>query len=295
MSDYLCKTSLNQQIRIIRKVKKGYRKTNSKKRGIIMNTVNHNQQNMHIKVQQGNWGDAQIVDITKLLIDTASHINQHLRRPFDETIHVMPGDYPIALIRDSVRDPYIIKLSARDTKWNQYAYQFAHEFCHVLSNYEDLEDHPNNWFHEGICEMASIFTLKCMAKRWREGEPPYPHWTSYADKLDAYWHKTQSRLGTKLQEGVTLNSWLLDNEDMLRVANYREDKQRINQALVAYKLLDVFEVSPKGWNAIREFPTSKGCLHDYLKEWYLLVDLEDRSFLEFIFEVFDFSVRPNPD
>ena len=38
----------------------------------------------------------------------------------------------ITLIRDSTHDPYIIKLSVRDTLWDQYAYQFAHEFCHVL-------------------------------------------------------------------------------------------------------------------------------------------------------------------
>ena len=148
-------------------------------------------------------------------------------------------------------------------------------------------------FNEAICEMASIFSLKCMAKRWRD-EPPYPNWANYADDLDAYWHKTQSRPGTELQDGVTLNSWLLDNEDMLRTANYREDIQRINQALVAYKLLPAFEVIPEGWNAIREYPTSKGFLNDYLREWYSLVDLKDRSFLSYIFEVFNFSITPNP-
>ena len=242
---------------------------------------------------QGEWGEARLVDIRTLLIDTASHINQHLRKPFDGTIHVLPGDKPRVLIRESDLDPYIVTLSARDRKWSQYAYQFAHEFCHVLSNYKDLECHPNNWFHEAICEIASIFTLKCMAKRWRS-EPPYPNWTSYADKLEAYWHKTQSRPGTRLPDDVTLNSWLLDNEEMLRTANYREDAQRINQALVAYKLLDVFEVTPEGWNAIREFPTSQEFINDYLRKWYFLVDLPDRSFLQRIFEVFDFSVTPDP-
>lgn len=182
-----------------------------------------------------------------------------------------------------------------DTLWDQYAYQFAHEFCHVLSNYEDLECHPNNWFHEAICEMASIFTLKCMAKKWREGEPPYSHWASYADCLDAYWHNTQSRPGTKLQGGVTLNSWLLDNESMMRTADYREKKQRLNQALIAYELLPIFETNPKGWNAIREFPTSKEFLNEYLRQWYLLVDLEDRSFVEIILQLFDFSIKRNPN
>ena len=249
--------------------------------------------NMPLFVIPGDWGDAQLENIRRLLIDTASHINQHLRRPFNETIHVMSGDYPITLIRNSTSDPYTIELSVRDTLWDQYAYQFAHEFCHVISNYEDLVDHPNNWFHEAICEVASIFTLRNMAKRWRS-EPPYPNWTSYADHLDAYWHKTLSRHGTELQEGVTLNSWLLRNEDMLRTADYRENEQRINQALVAYKLLPIFEVYKTGWNAVRKFPTSTGTLEEYLKSWYSLVDLDDRSFVTRISEAFGYPIPPNP-
>ncbi len=251
------------------------------------------QSNMHLFVIPGNWGDAQLEDIGTLLIDTASHINQHLRKPFDETIHVMPGDYPIALIRDSTHDPYTIKLSVRDRLWNQYAYQFAHEFCHVLSNYKELQNHPNNWFHEAICEVASIFTLRNMAKRWRS-EPPYPNWRSYADHLDAYWHKTQSRLGTQLPDGVSLNSWLFDNEDMLRTADYRENQQRLNQALVAYELLPIFEVYKTGWNAVRKYPTSISTLEEYLKNWYSLVDLDDRPFVTRISEAFGYPIPSSP-
>ena len=63
--------------------------------------------------------------------------------------------------------------SARDRKWAKFGYQFSHEFCHVLSNYENLKANPNNWFHEAICELASVFTLRRMAERWPT-HPPYP-------------------------------------------------------------------------------------------------------------------------
>ena len=54
-----------------------------------------------------------------------------------------------------------IKLSARDTYWNKYAYQFAHEFCHVISKHDNLKENPNNWFHEAICELSiHAFTLR---------------------------------------------------------------------------------------------------------------------------------------
>ena len=43
--------------------------------------------------------------------------------------------------------------------WNQYAYQFDMNSVMWLSGYEDLAGNPNNWFHETICELASMFTL----------------------------------------------------------------------------------------------------------------------------------------
>ena len=73
----------------------------------------------------------------------------------------------------------------RDRQQNQYAYQFAHEFCHVLSGYEGLEGNPNNWFHETICELASVFTLRRMAERWPT-HPPYPNWAGYSKHLLEY-------------------------------------------------------------------------------------------------------------
>ncbi len=184
---------------------------------------------------------------------------------------------------------YTIKLSARDRCWDKYAYQFAHEFCHVLSNYELLQKNPNNWFHEAICELASVSTLRCMAERW-PSYPPYPNWASYADNLRKYREERMDRPETHLPEGVSLQSWLLHNEDMLRIADYREKAERNKQNLVAYQLLPIFEEFPSGWNAIRNLPTSNGYLKDYLNEWYSLVDLEDQPFVARLSNVFGYTI-----
>ena len=254
-----------------------------------MNTENQIQHNVHIVVPPSNWGEGRRKDVEILLGNIASHILRLLRNPFDADICVIPGpidEDPICLYRSSAHDPYTIKLPVRDRLWNQYAYQFAHEFCHVISKHDNLKENPNNWFHEAICELASAFTLRCMGERWRT-DPPYPRWADYADKLVEYSHRQQSRLKGKLPDGVSLHSWLLDNEDVLREDQYQREKN----AVVAYQLLPIFEDTPTGWNVVRNFPTSKGYLKEYLSEWHSLVDLEDKPFVERLSNAFDYTIN----
>lgn len=253
-----------------------------------MNTENQIQHNAHIVVPPSNWGKGPRADVERLLRNTAAHIFRLFRKPFNENIRVIPGpidEDPICLYRSPTETRYTIKLSARDTYWDQYAYQFAHEFCHVISKHDNLRENPNNWFHEAICELASAFTLPCMGESWRT-DPPYPHWTDYADKFVEYAHRQQSRLKGKLPDGVSLHSWLLDNEDMLREDEYQREKN----AVVAYQLLPIFEDTPTGWNAVRNFPTSKGYLKEYLRDWYLSVESEDKLFVARLSNAFGYTL-----
>ena len=261
--------------------------------GSEMNTENQIQHNVHIVVPVCDWSGSLVEDIRKLLINTASHLLQLLRSPFDGMVCVIPtyqtDKYPITLYRAFTHDPYFIKLTARNNYWDIFAFEFTHEFCHILSNYEDLKANHNNWFHEAICELASIFTLRCMAERWHS-DPPYSNWVSYAEKLYSYSENRLSRPETHLPEGVSLHSWLLHNEDMLRVANYREEAERNKQHLVAYQLLAIFEEFPSGWNAIRNLPTSTGYLKEYLSDWYSSVDLEDQPFVARLSNAFGYTI-----
>ena len=259
-----------------------------------MNTKNQIQHNVNIVVPPSNWGEGRRKDIEKLLIDTASHVVRLLRNPFAANIRVIPGPIdqdPITLYRSPTDTRYTIKLSARDDFWAQYAYQFAHEFCHVLSNYELLKKNLNNWFHEAICEIASVFTLRRMAERW-SSNPLYQKNPGFTVSLDDYWKNRVSCPETQLPEGVSLDSWLLHNEDMLRVAGYREKAERNKQYLVAYQLLPIFEEDPTGWNAVLKLPTSKGYLKEYLSDWYSLVDEEDKPFVARLSDAFGYTITP---
>ena len=71
----------------------------------------------------------------------------------------------------------------------------------------------------------------------------------------------------------------------------REDEyQREKNAVVAYQLLPIFEDTSTGWNAVRNFPTSKGYLKEYLKDWYLSVESEDKPFVERLSNAFGYTI-----
>ena len=246
---------------------------------------------MQLCVLQGDWGNAQPNDIEKLLKDTASHLNRLLRNPFEGIIHVKPSPEPIprTLLRTSPDAPFVIWLSVRDRDWCKFAYQFAHEFCHVLSGYEGLEGNPNNWFHEAICELASVFTLRCMTEQWPK-HPPYldPEWANYAQALKKYSQDLLSRPQVQLPEGVTLQNWLLSHEETLRRDRYW--CQRKGNDLVAYKLLPIFETTREGWNAIRSLPKSSGCLEEYFAVWHSCADAADKDFIARLSKAFDYTI-----
>ena len=233
---------------------------------------------MQISFLQCDWGDAELPDIEALLKDTASHLNRVLRNPFAETINVKiapPEDWtPQTFFRSTPHEVFVIQLATRNRQWSQFAYQFSHEFCHVLSGYERLKDNPNNWFHEALCELASVFCLRRMAERWPT-QPPFPNWAGYAGCLRAYAAERLPRGNVQLPDGINLHDWLSTNEEVLRIDPYQRDKN----SLVAYALLTIFESCPSGWNAISKLPRSSAGIADYITEWHSSVDAADNPFV----------------
>ena len=253
---------------------------------------------MEIGVEPDQWGESQPRDIEVLLRDVAFHLTLYLRDSIEGTIIVKPTastkDMPRTLYRSTPEGPFTILLQARDMFWSKYSYQFAHELCHVLSNYERLRDNPNNWFHETICELASVFTLRRMAEKWTTS-PPYPKWADYAESLASYANEMLSREECHLPSGMTLARWLLLEEESLRrdtaaalASNTRiSDELRHKYAIVAYALLQVFESEPTGWNTIRRLPNSSALFKDYLSDWHSQVEPIDKPFVNCIIQLFE--------
>ena len=241
---------------------------------------------MNICVSPCGWGLSLPSNIEALLVDTASHLNRLLRTPFTGTIVVVPAPpsdpAPMTHYRPSSNEPFRIQLAAGDRRWAQFAYQFSHEFCHIVSDYERLRENPNGWFHEAICELASVFTLRCMAERWSSCAP-YPNWVEYWDSLLSYAEDCLSSEDHRLPAETTLSAWLLAEEETLRKDRYLRDKN----ATVAYSLLPIFESDPRGWNSIRKLSDSSASFRDYLHDWHSTVDPVDRPFVNHILNAFE--------
>lgn len=241
---------------------------------------------LQIEVQANGWGNSTPRDIRALLLNAASILNDILDHPITEVIQVRDADpccdhthcacVPIVHYRTPPgRGPYTIELVSRDRDWARFAFQFSHEFCHILSGYERLQNNANNWFHEAICELASIFTLRCMAVNWQTN-PPYPNWADYAKSLENYIQKRMSNNNHQLPVGISFSDWLSKCEPELRVNPYL----RARNTVVACRLLPLFEDDPFGWNAIRAFPSSTGSLTEYLAEWHNKVDSTYKQFVQ---------------
>ena len=250
-----------------------------------MSDAERNEVPLRLRVVDSNWGDASSRSIEVLLTDVASHLTHLFRKPPRGLITVAPTptaeDVPITLYRPSSQAPFTILLSARDNYWCQFAYQFSHELCHVLSDYERLRQGPNAWFHETLCELAAIFVIRRMAERWLTS-PPYPGRGDYAESLANYAEELLSRRERQLPTDINLSTWLQREEESLRQDCYQRDKN----AVVAYILLPIFEYDPAGWNAIRRLPSSSTMFRDYLAEWQVRVDRTEKAFVKRILNAF---------
>ena len=252
---------------------------------------------MQISVSHSGWGDGSPADIQVLLTDVASHIERSLRNTPTSIVVVPAPDtdlFPMTHCRFSPGDPFVVQLSARHRRWAKYAYQFAHELCHVLSNPERLRGNPNNWFVEALCELSSVFTLRQMAEKWRT-QPPFPHWASFAASLASYPVRMPVASGQPYLLTDAIKLLLASEEDNLREASCRKEfgefteSDRDKIAVFSHALLPLFEDHPTGWNSVLMVPETKGRLREYLSDWYTQVEPADKPFVGRILGIFGWT------
>lgn len=235
---------------------------------------------MQIQVVPGNWGSADPQDIQVVLESAASEFRPFVAPPAQSAsprvlkLRVVPrGNSPRVLYERGPEGEYVIQLTARDERWFQYAYQFSHELCHILSNFDHKAwqggavPSGNQWFEESLCETASLFTLKRMAASWAE-RPPGRKWIGYGKVFGSYAEQLLAESHRRLPANQTLGQWYAENQPALQDNPYLREKNE----LVAAMLLPLFEQDPAMWQAIGYLNTNPGSaaksFSEYLADWH---------------------------
>ena len=247
---------------------------------------------LSIKVVGEGWGNAETSDIETLLQSTADQLWVYFPQRELPAIVVVHGDEsPKVLFEKGKHGEYLVQLTARDRHWSQYAYQFSHEFCHILANYDHRKlssgaiDSQDQWFEEALCETAALFTLQHMAASW-ESAAPYPDWRDYAPALKSYAVSLHSESHRRLPFATTLAAWFQGHHDALTHTAYGRD----NNEVVANRLLPLLEAHPEHWEAIgylnaEGFPEARNfdqCLYN----WYHAAPEKHKIFIRQVTEMF---------
>lgn len=199
---------------------------------------------------------------------------------------------PITLFDRNPRREIVIRLDTGDRLWCQYAYQFAHEFCHVLCGFKP-GDSSNQWFEETLCELASLYAIRGMARSWRTN-PPYPHWRDYGDDLRDYADHAMSRrphVGEITRIGLA--AFYSRHEAALRSLPVDRDLT----GSIAVVLLGSFEKQPEHWGSVRWLNARKTEtvreFDSYLGDWQETVPDAHRPFVTEIAGLFGRTIaRP---
>ena len=248
---------------------------------------------LRISVERDAWGQAGPPDIAKVAESAGGEIWKYCPHSRIEGIRVYHRtDYPQTDFGRAPDGRISIGLAAENTRWSQFAFQFAHEFCHALAQHSEAgmrgwhePQHANLWFEECLCETASLFALRRMAEAWKT-RPPYPNWRGYAPALAKYAADRLALPAHRLPAGQTFAAWFAQNENGMRA----NAAQREKNVIVATQLLPLFEAAPENWEAVTYLnhgPRVKGKIFARkLADWQAAAPAAHREFIARISTVF---------
>lgn len=208
-----------------------------------------------------------------------------------EPILVIRGEGPpITLFRRNEHGEIVIRLNTGGMFWSQYAYQFAHELCHVLCD-AGPGYQGNRWFEETLCETASLFTMRAMARTWKTA-PPFANWRDYRDSLRDYTDEIL-RGRDRVHEifAVGLPAFYRGHRSALE----RDPGARELNGAMAVVFLKLFEEAPERWESVRWLnatpPQEGDSFQTYLQNWHDAVPAKHRPFVRLVSDLYAVPVR----
>ncbi len=248
-----------------------------------------------IRVAESGWGDGDPATIKLVLDSVAAELMARLTaRPLAPIVVSHSPGAPVALFERSPGGEYRIELSASGAAPGPYVYEFAHEFCHVLSNYEKHRHfavtRKQQWFEEALCEVASLYALKVLSAKWRISAPT-PALAAGAAQLREIAMRFQLESHRRLPPGTTLSAWYRASSSSLADGAYNRDRNEI----VANLLLPLFEENADLWGALRflNLDDPADTFVQYLQSWFDRAPARYRDVIRYTMSLF-FSRETSP-
>ena len=231
---------------------------------------------LRIIVLPGDWGSSELEDIRRVCVSSAGTLWSQLSEDSLAPILVRRSQTgPVSLFERGKGSEYVVELDTSDNAWAQCAFQFSHEFCHILCNYRNV---PNRqlWFEETLCESASLFALRRMAVEWKT-KAPYSNWTSYSSSLGDYAADRIKKYDS--QKDPVSEFYQMHKAELEENANNRE----LN-GYFAVQLLPLFEKTPSAWQSLRYInlgPKKENMSFEhYLSGWHDRVPAKHKQFVK---------------
>jgi len=170
---------------------------------------------------QGRWGDARMQDVRAVLEETRLSALMGMSPPTmgipSEIVVIGDPDADASTVRAESGDRAMMTLRMKGRFWAAAAYQFSHQFGHVITNGWDRSDGaagPSQWLEEALVEAVALINLQRMSVLWHFA-PPYPHWDSHGETLARY---AKNRLAELRAAAPSVDlerdgkTWFRDNE-----------------------------------------------------------------------------------
>lgn len=218
-----------------------------------------------VTVINGNWGLTSLSEIRAVLFSAYGVLVRLFEAAPEAAVHVSRWNRDHQFTVQDKR-PYQVFLSARDTYWSQYVYQFSHELCHILTHFDRYKTHKHKWFEESLCELASLHVLRFLAKVWIE-DPPSGIYEAAAFARHHQFYAEEIEKKTPIPPQSDLPAWLNRNIDRLEDDPTCRELNRV----VAVSLLSSFRQDPVLWRDcgwLNCWDVRKdGTFSEYLKSW----------------------------
>jgi hypothetical protein len=235
-----------------------------------------------IEVDDDGWGGVPPAIVRAVLYSVADALVPGRSVTATTVIRVSHTDSnPVALYERGPSGEYQVQLHADRTRWHLYVYEFAHELCHILSNYDSAgPDVPrrNQWLEETLCETASLYALGRLGSTWTYA-PPDPTLAAHAAGLRRYFRALVTERHRNLPEEMNLNEWLQQHHARLCDDPYQRDMND----LVAKTLLPLFFTHPDGWAAIAYLNLHPNdafaSVEEFLSHWLANAPEADKPFI----------------